>query len=158
MIEPLEAGFEGREAFHQALIRVLEGSRRQLFAVDPDFEGWPLAGAAAGAALRRALLRGARLRMVVGDIGWLARRAERFMVLRREFSASIEIRRPPESLRLVESLLAGDGQHLVRKAHADSRVGRLSIGIPATVDGIQARLEALWEESSDCLPATTLGL
>ena len=158
MIEPLERAFEGREAFHQALIQVLEGSRRSIFAMDPNFEAWPLAGAPACTALRRALLRGAKLRMVVGDTGWLARRAERFMVLRREFSASIEIRMPPESLRPVESLLSADGHQLVRKAHGDSRVGNLSIGIPATVDAHKARLESLWDESSDCLPATTLGL
>ena len=158
MREPVDELLEGRDAFLRAIIRVIELARHELQLVDPDFSGWPLAGSEGAAALRAALQRGVRLRMLVGDPGWLATHADRFLALHRRHAALSAIRQLPAGLHLEESTLVADRQHLVRRAHPASRRTRLVIAIPSAAEGHAERLAAAWDESAECLPATTLGL
>jgi phosphatidylserine/phosphatidylglycerophosphate/cardiolipin synthase-like enzyme len=156
--EAVDRGVEGREAFSQAVLELIGLARHELRMVAPDFSDWPLASNAGAAALRAALQRGVRLRMLVADPQWLATRADRFLTLHRRYAAQSAVRQYPERLRLEEATLVADRQHAVRKPHPDSRTARLIIAMPSSVEAHADRLAAAWDESVDCLPATTLGL
>ncbi|HPU50275.1 MAG TPA: hypothetical protein PK359_01855 [Burkholderiaceae bacterium] len=158
MKEPVDRSFEGRQAFHQATIEALDCTRHTLVLLDHDFQEWPLNTAEGERALRGALARGARARVMVARPDWLARHGDRFMRVRREYSARIEVREIPETLRIEESILLGDHQHLVRRIHHETLRGRLILASPAQLESNLPRYDALWDESTDCLPATTIGL
>lgn len=158
MKEPVDRRFEGRHEFHRATIEALDCTRHELLLLDHDFREWPLGTAEGEHALRAVLARGARVRVMVVKPDWLARHGDRFMRVRREFSARIEIREIPETLRLEESILLGDHQHLVRRIHSESLRGRLVLASPSQLESQLPRYDAIWEESTDCLPATTIGL
>lgn len=158
MREPVDRGFEGRQAFHHATIEALDCTRHDLVLLDHDFREWPLGTAEGERALRGVLARGARVRVMVVKPDWLSRHGDRFMRVRREYSARIMVREIPETLRVEESILLGDHQHLVRRAHPDSLRGRLILASPAQLESQCPRYDAIWEESTDCLPATTIGL
>ena len=158
MKEAIDRIFEGRHAFHRAVIEAIDNTRHDLVLVDYDFQAWPLGSAEGERALRGALMRGTRLRMMVVKPAWLERNADRFMRLRREFSARVSVREVPETLRVEESILLGDRQHLVRRAHHESPTGRLVLSSPAELEFHLPRYDAIWDESIECLPSTTLGL
>ena len=117
MREGVDRVLDGRAAFSQAVIQLIDLARHELQMVAPDFSDWPQAGSEGAAALRAALQRGVRLRVLVAD-----------------------------------------SQHAVRKPHPDSRRARLIIAMPSVVEAHADRLATAWDESVDCLPATTLGL
>jgi hypothetical protein len=158
MREARLAPIEGRAEFQAAVIEALDASRHSVTLVDRDFEDWPLESAAGEQALRALLGRGARLQVLVGRRDWLERHGSRFMRLRRLHPALVEIREIPANLRVDESALLGDNQHLVRRAHGDSFHGRLVIASPSEVEPYTDRYRAVWDEATPCLPATTLGL
>ena len=54
--------------------------------------------------------------------------------------------------------LAIDRRNLMRRAHGDFFRGRLSLGDPQAAEPAAARYDAMWDESTPCLPAHTLGL
>jgi len=150
--------FDGREAFHAAVIEALDASRRAITMVDHDFSSWPLESAAGERALRDALRRGATLRLLVSERGWLERHGSRFLRLRREQAHRVECRQIPPNLRVDESALVADGQHLVRRARWDRFAGHLAIATPSEVEPLVERYDSVWDESEPCLAATTLGL
>ena len=158
MREPVDRRLEGREAFTQALIEAIGLARHDLQLLAPDFSDWPLATSTGAVALRAALQRGVRLRLLVADPRWLATRADRFLALHRRYAARSAVRQYPERLRLEEATLVADRQHAVLRAHPDSRMARLVIAMPSAVEPHADRLAAAWDESVDCVPATTLGL
>lgn len=150
--------FEGRAEFHQAIIEALAVARHDLIMVDHDFQTWPLSSVAGEQALRSALLQGARVRMLVVKAAWLERHGDRFMRVRRAFSYRVSVREIPETLRVEESVLLVDRQHLVRRAHHESLSGRLILADPAQLEHQAPRYDAIWDESTECLAATRLGL
>jgi len=83
MREPRLSTFTGRREFHAAILEVLATSRHSIVAVDRDFEAWPLESALGEETLRRALRRGATLRLLVAQPDWLERHGARFMRVRR---------------------------------------------------------------------------
>jgi hypothetical protein len=152
--------FRSRGEFTEAVLTALASTRRELVLVDHDFSDWPLDTVAGAQALADFLGadREARLRLMVVEPDWLERRAPRFMQLRRRFAGAVDCRQVPPSLRGIEGLAVGDRRHAMRRAHRDFFRGRLSLSDPATVEPLAARCDALWEESTPCLPAQTLGL
>lgn len=158
MKEPQDQPFTGREAFAEAVVAVLDLARHEVLMLDPDFSDWPLARTNGARALAAALTRGVRVRLLVTDPGWLATRADRFLTLHRAAAGRCALRQLPAHLRLEESTLVVDRQHLVRKPHPDALTGRLRIAMPSAAEPHADRLAAAWDESTDCLPATTLGL
>jgi hypothetical protein len=152
--------FRSRGEFTEAVLAALAATRRELVLVDHDFSDWPLDTPAGAEGLAAFLLgeRDARLRLMVVEPDWLERRAARFMALRRRFAGAVDCRRAPASLTAIEGLLVGDRCHAVRRAHRDFFRGRLSLGDPIAVEPLAARADALWDESTPCLPAHTLGL
>lgn len=158
MREPVDRLFEGRIAFHGAVIEALNASRRELVLVDHDFQSWPLGTAAGEQALRGALKRGAQVKVMPVKSAWLERHGDRFMRLRRDFAAQVSVREIPETLRVDESVLLGDGQHLVRRVHHEALAGRLVLGVPSELELLMPHYQQVWDESIECLPATTLGI
>ncbi len=150
--------FDGRTEFHAAVLRTIEDSRHSLALLDGNLEDWPIETMAGERALRSALLRGVSLRILLGRTDWVERRAHRLLRLRREFSARIQIRALPANLRLAESLLVGDRQHALRRAHEETLSGTCVLATPSQAEAPLERFDAAWQESTPCLPATTLGL
>lgn len=150
--------FDRRADFHAAVIRAIDDSRHALAIQDRSLEDWPLETAAGALALRGALTRGAGLRILLSQTEWVERHAHRLLRLRRDFAAQVEIRVLPPNLRLAESLLVGDRQHALRRAHADTLSGNCVLASPSQAEAPLERFEAAWQESTPCLPATTLGL
>jgi hypothetical protein len=151
--------FRSRGEFTEAVLAVIDASTRELVLADRDFADWPLE-TQTGCDLLASFLADehARLRLMVADPDWLERRAARFMQLRRRHPAGVECRRMPASLFGGESVAIGDRRHLLRRAHGDFFRGRLTFGDPQAAEPMAGRYDAMWDESTPCLPAHTLGL
>lgn len=158
MREAEDFEFDGREAFHEAVRRVLAACRHDVLLADPDLQDWPFESAAGEGALAAALRRGARLRLLLANPAWLERHGARFMRTRRTFDGRVECRLVAPTLRLAECVLVGDRQHLVRRTPGERIRGRCVIASPARVEPFVPRLDAAWDESAPCLPSTVLGL
>jgi hypothetical protein len=152
--------FRSRGEFNEAVLAAMAATRRELVLADRDFSDWPLDTAEGNAALETFLLGDpqARLRVLVADPDWLERRAARFHASRRRHPGAILCRLIPPSLFGGEGVVIGDRRHLLRRAHHDFFRGRLSLGLPAEVDPVAGRWDALWDESTPILASTTLGL
>jgi hypothetical protein len=152
--------FTSRGEFTEAVLTAIAATRRELTLVDRDFSDWPLESPAGRDALAAFLDADplARIRLLVADPDWIERRAPRLLNLRRRHATAIDCRCMPASLFAEECLLLGDRRHLVRRPHRDSFRGRLALAAPADVEPLARRYDAMWDESTPCLPATTLGL
>lgn len=150
--------FDGRAQFHAALIRTIAECRHSMLVLDRSLQDWPLETAHGARALEAALARGVRMRILLADTDWVERNGERMRRLRRTFSARVDIRRVPAGLPVTESLLVGDRQHTLRRAHHDTTCGSCVLASPSEAEAPAGRFESLWDESEPCLPATTLGL
>ncbi len=151
--------FRSRGEFTEAVLAAIAASRHELVLADRDFADWPLE-TQVGCEVVAAFLADerARLRLMVADPDWLERRAARFMQLRRRHPVGIECRRMPASLFGGEGVAIGDRRHLLRRAHGDFFRGRLTLGDPQAAEPIAGRYASMWDESTPCLPANTLGL
>ena len=158
MRPPEILGFEGRAQFQVSVLRVLEICRHSITLLDHDLETWPLETSGCDVALRAALLRGVALRILLARSDWVERNASRLRRLQREHPARIAFRQLPESLRIADSTLVGDRQHMVRRAQGRMLRGTLVIASPGETEPAADRFEAAWQEAAPCLPVTTLGL
>lgn len=158
MSEPQHTDFDDRAGFAAAVMKVLTLARRSIDIVDRNLQDWPLETRDGDDALLSALRRGVRMRLLVGEPERVARDGARLMRARRHFSARVECRCFPEWLRVVESALVVDGEHVVRRAHFDTLKGTCVIGSPPAAVPVRERIDAAWGESEPCLPASTLGL
>jgi len=152
--------FSSRGAFTEAILTAVASGRREITVADRDFRDWPFETLAGDQSLA-AFLQGeprARLRVLVADPTWLERHAPRFGQLRQRYRAAIECRQIPPEYDRGESVLIADRCHLLRRAHHDFFRGRLTLGSPSEVEPVATRYDALWNESTDCLGPTTLGL
>ena len=96
--------------------------------------------------------------MIVYQPDWLERHGARFGQLRRRFAAGIECRTPPPSLVPDDGLLLGDHHHLLRRASSHAWRGRAIYAGSEDIDPWRIRFGQLWDESTPCLTATSLGL
>lgn len=149
-----------RGEFVEAVLTAVAATRRELVLADRTFADWPLETAAGSEAVDRVLRDDpqASLRLLVADPDWLERHGSRFALLRQRHRERIVCRRIPPSLFDGAGVVIGDRRHLLRRAQADFFRGRLSLARPTEVEPIAARYDALWDESTPCLSATTLGL
>lgn len=150
--------FEGREAFTDAVLKLLACCRRELLLVDRDLQAWPFEVPEADRALTAALRRGARLRLLVASPHWLERQGTRFMRTRRVFDGRIECRRIAPPIQLADSVLVGDRQHLLRRLPGERLRGLCILADGAEAGALAAKIDDAWEESVPCLPSTVLGL
>jgi hypothetical protein len=151
--------FSFRSEFHQAVTDVLVRSRIGIAMADYDFSDWPLESPEIVAALSRILREpGSGMRVVVQSPDWLERHSARFASLRATFADRVACRQPPPGIAPGEGLLLGDRMHLLRRAHYESFRGRVQLAMPEQADPWRHKFEMLWQESTPCLAAKTLGL
>ena len=152
--------FRSRGEFTEAVLAAIASSAAELTLADRDFSDWPIDAPAGCEAIATFLVGDprARVRLLVADPDWLERRGARFMALRRRHAQAIECRRMPASLFNGEGVAIGDRRHLLRRAHYDFFRGRLSLADPAAAEPVATRYDLLWDESTPCLSANTLGL
>jgi hypothetical protein len=151
--------FSFRSEFHRAVQELLVRSRLSIALADMDFSDWPLETPDAVAQVSRILQHPeSGLRLVVHAPDWLEKYGARFAQLRRTFSGRIECRQAPPTVTAGEGLMLGDRLHLLRRAHYQSFRGRVTFAMPEEVDPWRHKFEALWQESTPCLTATTTGL
>lgn len=158
MNTPEHIPFDDRDGFAAAILQALQNARKSIAIVDRDLQGWPFESVEGDTALRAALRHGARLRLLLAQPTWLERNGTRFMRTRRDFAEWVECRTFPASLRIVESAIVIDGRNLVRRAHYDTFRGLCVLESPAAAEPVRGRIDAAWDESEPCLPASTLGL
>ncbi len=152
--------FSSRGAFTEAILTAVAASRLDIMIADRDFRDWPFE-TLEGSQRLAAFLQGeprARLRVLVAEPDWVERHAPRFAQLRQRHLAAIACRQIPAEFYRGESVLIADRSHLLRRAHHDFFRGRLTLGMPAEVEPVANRYDTLWQESTDCLGPTTLGL
>lgn len=151
--------FSFRSEFHQAVQELLVRSRLSIAMLDKDFSDWPLETPEAVAQLSRILRQPeSGLRLIVRSPDWLEKHGARFAQLRTIFSGRIECRQAPATFAATEGLMLGDRLHLLRRAHFQSYRGRVTFAMPEQVDPWRHKYEMLWQESTPCLTATTIGL
>ena len=151
--------FSLRSEFHRAVVELLTRSRVSIAMADKDFSDWPLETPEAIEQISRILKQPhSILRLMVHSPEWLEQRGARFAQLRRTFAGRIECRQAPATVAAGEGLLIGDHLHLMRRAHFRSYRGRATFAMPEQVEPWRHKLQALWDESTACLTATTLGL
>ncbi len=159
MGEPAITRFDTRrelECHFRALLNRAVG-RLDLF--DPDFAVFPLGAPDVEATLRAFLHAGGSLRLALHDTKYIERACPRFLGLVRYYSARIECRQSPRSLRhLSDSFALADGLHVVRRFHCDHMRGEAAFDAPGAVELPAHRFEALWEECSVALAPTVTGL
>ena len=152
--------FAHRSAFDTAVLAVIGGCRRDLILVDRDFHDWPLetphGAAMLGEWLRRD--RRARIRLLVHQPDWLARRAPRLARLRQLRPETFECRHLPDEAFDGSGLMLGDGLHVLKRAHFDSFRGTLESGASTGASALRVQWDRVWQASAACLPGTTLGL
>jgi hypothetical protein len=152
--------FSSRGTFTEAILTAVAAGRHDMTIADRDFRDWPFETRAGDERLA-AFLQGeprSRLRLLVADPTWLERHAPRFAKLRQQHRGAIACRQIPAEFYRGESVLIADRCHLLRRAHHGLFRGRLTLGAPAEVEPVATRYDALWNESTDCLGPTTLGL
>lgn len=158
MTEVAHRSFDDRAGFDGAVKESLALARKSIAIVDRDLQRWPFETLDGDTALRDALRRGARLRLLVADPTWLDRHGTRFMRIRRDFSDRVECRTFPATLRIDESAIVVDARHVARRPHQDAAKSLCANDDPAAALPVLGRFDAAWDESVPCLPASTLGL
>ena len=147
--------------FALALDQVIGKTRRTLRLFDPTLADYGMGTALREEQLRNFLLksRASRLMIAVHDTTVITRAAPRLMRLVRQFSHAIAIHQTHAEIRkLDDSLVIGDDAHCLRRPH--SRQARGSVYLDDAVESRAwlNRFNAIWEQSSPSVSATTIGL
>ena len=153
--------FDGRADFQRALALAIAQASHQMLWFDRDLSDWPIEQPAVAALVTRfcSVAPRARLRVLVRDDTWLSHRSARFAALRRRVGGRIECRRLAHELaRADEGMLIVDTRHFVKRFHVDHFRGRIALDVPAEVEALGPRYDALWDLGLPCAPVTTLGL
>lgn len=155
-----ESRLFGFRAEFQACVTELIGRTRLALALsDHDLSDWELERPEAIAGIKRILSTPqSSVRIIVRDIEFLEKRAPRLLALRQHHSSALAFRQVPASLASAEGLMLGDTTHVLRRAHHDAYRGRVSFAMTTEAEPWRRKFDALWNESLDCLTATTLGL
>ncbi|UCE30384.1 MAG: hypothetical protein JSW68_09910 [Burkholderiales bacterium] len=151
--------FDDRTGFTEQLRTLITEATESLLLVATDFSDWPLDDMAVHAALREFLHehRQASLQLLLDDTRHLGRAAPRFCTLRRHYSHLIECRCTPRVM-LEEPCAIADERHMLRRFDNARFRGELALDARQEVDELLMLYRPLWNESTPCLPATTLGL
>ncbi len=154
---------ESRAEFGEQVLAHITTAQREILMADRDFLGWPLNSPAVETALRAFLLADPinRIRLLTTEHNRLHRDAPRLIWLLRDFSHAFTCRFPPASLtaRFSEQmcLLVIDRSRLVRRFHRDQPRG-ISEFNPDEAQIWTDHFEAVWDESTSGMAATTIGL
>lgn len=161
MSESLQASFDSRAAYHQAVDAVLASANRHICVFDRDLQRLEFDSRARADAISDFLAGGRdrSLRIVLHDLDYLTRHMPRLTTLLKRYSHCLAVRQTPEPLRdLADSFILSDGINGAILHHANHFRGKLLMRQPTAVQGWQQRFEDLWLESTPGAPATHLGL
>ena len=156
----MPAQFTHRSGFEEAVLTVIGACNSELLLVDRDFHDWPLESPQGESVLGEWLRRDrrARVRLLVHEPAWLARRAPRLARLRRLHAEAFECRQLPDEAFDGSGLMLGDRLHVLKRAHFDSFRGALETGKASRARALWVQWDRVWQASPVCLPGTTLGL
>ena len=147
--------------FAAALEQVISKTGRTLRLFDPTLADYGMGTAAREDQLKSFLLksRANRLQIVVHDTALITLRTPRLMRMLRQFSHAIAIHQTHEEIRKLEDGLAiGDDAHCLRRAHRSQPRGAVYLDDPIESREWLNRFNAIWEQSSPAVSATTIGL
>lgn len=152
--------FDDARGFALQLQTALAEANESVWLVAPNFADWPLETVSIHDALREFLREHAHavLRVLLDDETHLATAAPRFAVLRTRYSHLVECRRTPERVTLHDACVIVDERHVLRRVDPARFRGELAFDDSKTVDALLDLYRPLWDESTVCLPPTTLGL
>ena len=159
----VQAAFDTHAAFADHLVKAAHSAQREIWMADADFAAWPLNRGDFTAALHHFLRANPanRLYLLTLDAQRIEASASRLMAVLRTFSHAAQCRIVPGhgAARFGEacSLMLVDQALVVRRFHRDSARGIVELdpgGVRIWIDQFQS----LWDESTPCLAATTLGL
>lgn len=103
--------------------------------------------------------RGARLSIVVHNVGYLERECPRMQILLRQFSHAIDVRRTLEQAKAIyDGFLVADQAHYVHRFHAEQARGEIGTDDEVKAALLIRRFQEIWECSEPALSATVLGL
>ena len=159
----LHVEFDTRAAFGEQLQGALERAQSEIWMADRDFAEWPTGRPEFASAMQSFLRKSAanHLRILTLDAEHVARSAPRLMSVLRTHAHNIQCRVVPSHAapRFGEacSMLIVDRTLLVRRFHRDQPRGATELD-PAAARPWLDQFETLWEESSEALTSTTLGL
>ncbi len=134
---------------------------KSLCLFDKTFEHSGLDSEARYGTLRALLLGSANSTLLVlaHDTDYLTRRCPRVMMLLRQFSHKMQIKRTPKHLRHIsEPFAVADERHYVRRFHFDDTRGIFAQDDPEGALALHDRFQEIWTESHPTIAATTLGL
>ena len=111
--------------------------------------------------LRNFLLAGRknRLLLVMHETHYVSTACPRLLRLLRQYSHAISIHQTNDTIRnLEDALLIVDEAHCIRKPHADRPSGTVYVDDPVETREWLNRFNAIWEQSTPSVSATTIGL
>ena len=147
--------------FAAALDEVIGRTERSLRIFDPTLAGYGFNTAARDEQLRTFLLkrRSNRVMIAVHDTSAITQGAPRLMRLLRQFSHSIAIHQTNDAIRNLEDVLViSDDLHCVRRPHHAHPKGVVYLDDPVETREWLNRFNAIWEQSTPAVSATTIGL
>ena len=150
-----------RAEFAAALDEVIGRTERSLRIFDPTLAGYGFNTAARDEQLRTFLLkrRSNRVMIAVHDTSAITQGAPRLMRLLRQFSHAIAIHQTNDAIRNLEDVLViSDDLHCVRRPHHAHPKGVVYLDDPVETREWLNRFNAIWEQSTPAVSATTIGL
>ena len=150
-----------RAEFSAALDEVIGRTERSLRIFDPTLAGHGFNTAARDEQLRTFLLkrRSNRVMIAVHDTSAITQGAPRLMRLLRQFSHAIMIHQTNDAIRNLEDVLViSDDLHCVRRPHHAHPKGVVYLDDPVETREWLNRFNAIWEQSTPAVSATTIGL
>ena len=150
-----------RAEFSAALDEVIGRTERSLRIFDPTLAGFGFNTAARDEQLRTFLLkrRSNRVMIAVHDTSAITQGAPRLMRLLRQFSHAIMIHQTNDAIRNLDDVLViSDDLHCVRRPHHAHPKGVVYLDDPVETREWLNRFNAIWEQSTPAVSATTIGL
>ena len=151
--------FDSEAGFRQAIDLVIAAARYRLCVFDRDLERMALERPERCAALTQFLAGGSGgMRIAVHDPTPLECRCPRLVLLLRNFSHAVEVRRMPDNLsHVADCFLLADQAHAAIRFHIDHARGKLLLDAPGEARPWFVRFEEIWAAASPCSPATAFG-
>ena len=150
-----------KREFADAFEEVLAKTGRTLRMFDATLADFGMNSVAREEQLRSFLIkrRANRLQIVVHNTAAITQRSPRLMRLLRQYGHAIAIHQTNEEIRKLEDVLVvGDDAHCLRRRHHDHPKGAVYLDDPIETREWLNRFNAIWEQSTPAVSATTIGL
>lgn len=151
----------GIEDYTAALDTLCRLARHNLYLFDKDYEGLGFNAEIRYTVLRNFLLANPinRLYILAHDVQYLATRCPRMTLLLRQFDSSMFIHQSAAHMQHhTEPFSVADSAHYVRRFHFDDPHGLLAHNDPTNARKLESLYREMWENSSQAIHTTHLGL